>query len=131
MSYLWNNPCSPPSAELTEAACQSLAAISGKRYAGSVASGVFPTRCYWNTITDFVYYNPEPDGEPGAKKGAYAFVQSICVAGAPTSRRTASVCAGGWQRAACGSAHDNHGVLLRVHILIRRLHTLTSYCLRG
>jgi hypothetical protein len=114
---LWNVPCPYQSAELTEAACQSLAAIAGKRYAGSVASGVFPTRCYWNTITDVVYYNPDPDvGEPGAKSNVYAFVQSICV-GAPTSRRTASECAGGWQRAACGSAHDTHGVL-RVHILI-------------
>jgi hypothetical protein len=91
-------PCPDWSPELTEAACQSLAAISGKRYAGSVASSVFPKRCYWNTITDGVYYNPDPDGQVYGGQ-VFAFVRSICSVGsAPTSRRTARVCAGGWQR---------------------------------
>ncbi len=88
--YLGTIPCNQ-SPELTEAACQSLAAISGKRYAGSVASSAFPKRCYWNTITDGVYYNPDPHGIAYSGQ-IYNFVRSIhdpICGGAPTSRRTA------------------------------------------
>ncbi len=46
----------------TKAACQSLAAIGGKPYAGSVNLASFPPGCFWLTVGGGVYLNTHSDG---------------------------------------------------------------------
>jgi hypothetical protein len=60
----------------TEAACQSLADIGGKLYAGSVNVASFPPGCFWFKVGGGVYLNTNTNG------GAHLSAQLLC-AGAP------------------------------------------------
>ena len=62
----------------TEAACQSLAAIGGKAYVGSVTVESLPPGCFWLTVGGGVYLNTHATG------AAHANAQQLC-AGAPPS----------------------------------------------
>jgi hypothetical protein len=64
----------------TEAACQSLAAIGGKSYPGSVNVATLPPGCFWLTVGGGVYLNTHATG------AAHANAQQLC-AGAPTRPR--------------------------------------------
>jgi hypothetical protein len=65
----------------TEAACQSLAAIGGKAYGGSVNVTTLPPGCFWLTVGGRVYLNTHATG------GAHANAQQLCVGAAiPPSR---------------------------------------------
>jgi hypothetical protein len=61
----------------TEAACQSLAAIGGKSYVGSVNIASFPPRCFWLNVGGGVYWNTHADGGPNPN------AQQLCAGGAP------------------------------------------------
>ncbi len=61
----------------TEAACQSLAAIGGKPYAGSVNLETFPPGCFWLTVGGVVYWNTHATG------AAHPNAQQLCAGGAP------------------------------------------------
>jgi hypothetical protein len=63
----------------TEAACQSLTAIGGKSYGGSVTVATFPSGCFWLRVGGGVYLNTHSDGN------ANPDAQPLC-AGAPPSR---------------------------------------------
>ncbi len=60
----------------TDAACQSLAAIGGKPYGGSVNVTTFPSGCFWLTVGGGVYLNTHATG------AAHPKAQQLC-AGAP------------------------------------------------
>ncbi len=62
----------------TEAACQSLAAIGGKSYGGSVNAATLPPGCLWLDVGGVVYLNTHATG------AAHANAQQLC-AGAPPS----------------------------------------------
>jgi hypothetical protein len=64
----------------TEAACQSLAAIGGKSYGGSVNVTSLPSGCFWLTVGGGVYLNTYADGK------AHPNAQQLCAGGAPTPR---------------------------------------------
>jgi hypothetical protein len=61
-----------------EAACQSLAAIGGKAYAGSVNVATLPRGCFWLIVGGGVYLNTHATG------AAYPNAQQLC-AGAPAT----------------------------------------------
>ncbi len=63
----------------TEAACQSLAAISGKSYGGSVNIATFPSGCFWLNVGGGVYLNTHANG------AAHPYAQQLCAGGAPAS----------------------------------------------
>jgi hypothetical protein len=63
----------------TEAACQSLAAIGGKPYAGSVNLETFPPGCFWLNVGGGVYLNTHATGGPNPN------AQQLCASGAPAT----------------------------------------------
>jgi hypothetical protein len=60
-----------------EAACQSLAAIAGKSYGGSVNLTSFPPDCFWFNVDGGVYLNTYATG------AAHPNAQQLCAGGAP------------------------------------------------
>jgi hypothetical protein len=63
----------------TEAACESLAAIGGKSYAGNVTVATFPPGCFWLNVGGGVYLNTHATG------AAHPNAQQLCVRGAPAT----------------------------------------------
>ena len=62
----------------TEAACQSLAAIGGKSYVGSVNVSSLPSGCFWLNVGGGVYWNTHAEGGPNPN------AQKLCAGGAPS-----------------------------------------------
>ncbi len=62
---------------ITDAACQSLAAIGSKLYGGSVNVASFPPRCFWLNVGGGVYWNTHATG------GSNPNAQQLCAGGAP------------------------------------------------
>ena len=56
----------------TDAACQSLAAIGGKSYGGSVIVATLPPGCFWLTVSGGVYLNTHATG------AAHPNAQPLC-----------------------------------------------------
>ncbi len=63
-------------------ACESAAAIVGRKYVGSVASKDYPAGCYWHAISDGVYLNTHPPPQFGHSEQGLYFVRMFC-AGTP------------------------------------------------
>jgi hypothetical protein len=107
---------------ITDAACQSLAAIGGKAYGGSVNVTTLPSGCLWLTVGGGVYLNTHATG------AAHPNAQQLC-AGAPAPPRAPDVQgtetrAGMVTHARC----DIHRARRRVGTSALRLGVVTSCC---
>ncbi len=83
-----SNECPAGSARIETAdVCRIAAAAAGRGFGGAVTQSEYPRGCYYSTLSNVAYFNPDAVG------AGHPFAQLLCAAavttGAPLTRRCA------------------------------------------